>query len=247
MVLYQFLQLWHRYFVVDNDADKFSYFGSEKADKPKKQMDTAKFECKIEYKSKLTKDELKTWKDKDKANTMRVRISIPKGKKKHRDVYYYTDDLFEAEYLKLEVDKGLTQRLIIPLYAVNQIFKTNICSNLNTQFIAAPERRKNWDKISAIGEAFPDKFAVCMQTFGQKLLDKAKAMLVPKNKWLYDYIDLLKSIDQGKASKKTMREGKVLVDESGLQFINESKPSDNFMIADYDHIHAIICKSDGHR
>ena len=84
-----------------------------------------------------------------------------------------------------------------------------------------------------------------MKNFGQSLLDKAKASLAPKNKWLFHYKDLIQSIDKGRPSKKSIKHGKVHVDEDGLQFINDSKPSDNFTIEDYDSIHAVICKKNG--
>lgn len=88
--------------------------------------------------------------------------------------------MFEAEYLKLEIENNLLRSLKEPILTANEIFKTNISLNLHTQVMTAPVRRSNWDKISAISEVFPEKFAEAMRTFGQKLIDKAKLKLVPK-------------------------------------------------------------------
>lgn len=234
-----------RYFEVTKD-DNFAYYAKETAQKPKKEMDLEKFECEVQQKHELNATELKTWTDKEAKNTIRVKISVPKKKKK-RAVYFYTDDLFEAEYLKLEIEKDLLNALREHVHSANQIFKTNVCSNLEDQMIEAPIRKNNFSAISAICESMPNPFAQAMAEFGQRLIDKAKARLAPKNKWLFDCLGLQQIIEDGKKSKRVIKDGKILFADDGLQFINESRPEQGFSIEDYDSLHAVLCKQNAHR
>lgn len=62
-----------------NNKDKFAYFADAKAQKPKKELEIEKVECKIQEKSKLKAAELKTWNDQ--RSNIRVAISLPKKSK----------------------------------------------------------------------------------------------------------------------------------------------------------------------
>lgn len=72
----------------------------------------------------MTKKELKTWKDKDESKVYRLKISVPK-KNKLRDVYYYTNDLFEAEYMRLEIENDILKSLEEPLRTTNKVYISN--------------------------------------------------------------------------------------------------------------------------
>ena len=158
-----------------------------------------------------------------------------------RDVYFYTEDLFEAELVKIEIEKHLFQHLREDIYTANEIFRTNISKNIIDQMELAPVRKSNWEKISAVAENYPDKFAEAMAGFGQRLLDKAKMMVGPKkNKWVFDFKNFKQDIYKGKQANKQIRIGKLRVQDNGLEFINPSRPQDNFRIPDYDDIHAVI-------
>jgi hypothetical protein len=188
--------------------------------------------------------ELKTWADKNPKNILRVKIMVPKGKKL-REVYYYTADLFEAELVKIEIEKRVFNHLREDIHTANEIFRANIAQNISNQMKLAPGRKSNWEKISAVAENYPDKFAEAMANFGQKLVDKAKAMIAPKNKWLFDFRNLKEDVNNGKKGKNNIKVGQILVDEKYLQFINPSRPQDNFEIKNYDDLHAILCYKDG--
>ena len=59
-----------------NKEEKFAYYANLKSEKPKKQVDTNRFECEIECKRDLNEIELKTWTDKDIENDIRLKISV---------------------------------------------------------------------------------------------------------------------------------------------------------------------------
>lgn len=88
-----------------------------------------------------------------------------------------------------------------------------------------------------------------MSQFGQKMIDKAKSRLAPKNKWLFDLNALKYSIKDGKKIKKTMKSGKILFGDDGMQFLDDSRPESGFSIDDYDSFHYLNCKKyqDGYR
>ena len=158
-----------------------------------------------------------------------------------RDVYYYTDDLFEAELVKIEIRIRMFDHLREDISTANEIFRTNIAKNIIDQIKLFPIRRSNWEKISAVAENYPDKFAEAMAGFGQRLLDKAKKMIGPKkNKWVFDFNNLKQEVSNGKQLNKQVRIGKLSVQDNGLEFIDVSRPQNNFRIPDYDDIHAVI-------
>ena len=170
---------------------------------------------------------------------------VPKSKDKFREVYFYTADLFEAELVKIEIEKKLFNHLREQIHSANEIFRANITQNISNQMKLAPSRKANWEKISAVVENYPDAFADPMRAFGQKLIDKAKSLIAPKNKWLFDFKNLKEDSNMGKKGKQDIRVGQILVNEKHLQFINPSKPRDNFEIDNYDNLHAIICEKQG--
>ena len=158
-----------------------------------------------------------------------------------RDIYYYTDELFEAELVKIEIEIRLFNHLREDIFTANEIFRTNIAKNIIDQMELFPIRRSNWEKISAVAENYPDKFAEAMTGFGQRLLNKAKMTIGPKkNKWVFDFNNLKQDISSGKQSNKQVRIGKLSVQDNGLEFIDVSSPQNNFRIPDYDDIHAVI-------
>lgn len=195
----------------------------------------------IEYKKKLTIAELKTWPEKEADTPIRVKILVPKGSKQ-REVFYYTDDLFEAELVKFEIEKQLNKHIRIDVYTANEIFKSNITINMMNQIKLTPIRKDNWEKISSIAENYPNKFAEAMAIFGQKLVDKAKSMIgaPPKNRWMFDFKSLKQDVDKSQQANNSIKAGKLLVSDDGLQYISDSNPRENFVISDYDEIHAII-------
>ena len=229
-----------RLFEINKD-EKAAFYDDPKAGKPKKVVEINKFDCKIEEKSRLNATELKTWVEKDPKKIIRLKIAVPKKNSK-RDIFFYTNDLFEAEYLKLEIEKNLLKNLRVPILTANEIFKSSIASHLSIQMRNAPIRQDNWDKISAVMEVFPDKFAEVMKKFGQKLVDKAKSKMNVKSKWVYDFKTLAQTFDEGQASNKSIKDGKIIVEDYGIQLINGSKPSDKIMVEDYDNLHAIFCE-----
>ena len=235
-----------RYFEITKD-DNFAYYGKAQDKKPKKQHEVEKINCKIETKDMLNAKEKKTWNDKDAKNYLRVKISVPKGKNKTREVFFYTDSLFEAEYLKLELENELLAAIRDPVHSVNQIFRTNVASNFDQQIMCAPERIMNYASMAAVCETLPDAFSVAMQAFGQKLLEKAKSKLAPKNKWQFDCLGLKQSIDNNKAINRSIKDGSILFTDKGIEFFNKASPSQGFTIEDYDSLHAVSCKKNAHR
>jgi hypothetical protein len=163
----------------------------------------------------LNTTELKTWTDKDPKHDLRVKISVPKGKKL-REVYFYTNDLFEAELVKLEIEKKILGSVKEPVFIANEIWRYNIASNIGRQMFLAPTRKSNWEKIAAVVENYPDNFAQMMADFGQKLLDKAKSLIAPKNKWLFPFKNLVQDVNEGKKVNNSIKSGKLLVHEEGL-------------------------------
>jgi len=81
-----------------------------------------------------------------------------------------------------------------------------------------------------------------MTALGQKLIDKAKSRLAPRNRWLFDLNGLEYVIKDGKKIKKSIKEGKILFGDDGMQFIDDSKPERGFSIDDYDHLHYLDCQ-----
>lgn len=112
----------------------------------------------------------------------------------------------------------------------------------------APVRKENWDKISSILEVFPNSFAGVMKKFGQDLIEKAKTKLtsipaksIPiKNKWMYEFKDLNQLQEEGQSSNRYFKNGTLIIEDYGIQFINGSKSSDKIIIDDYDSIHALF-------
>ena len=139
------------------------------------------------------------------------------------------------------------RNLRYPIYNANQIFKTSVGSNLSSELRYAPIRRDNWDKISAVLEAFPGQFDEVIKAFGQLLINKAKAKLMPKTKWVYDFKDYSQTIDDGLPAERNIKSGKLIVEDYGMQFINDARQSDKIMIDDYDKLHCIIWQKNGSR
>ena len=133
-----------------------------------------------------------------------------------------------------------------PIKWVNQIFKTSIGLNFSREIKSAPERRATWENISAVLEAFPNQFDQIIREFGQRLIDKARNKLIPKRKWVYDFKDLTQTISDGLQSNKQINYGKLIVEDDGIQFINDGRQTDKIIVDDYDKLHALICqKNDG--
>ena len=59
-----------------NKEEKFAYYTNNKAEKPKKLVDTNQFECIVEQKDYLSGVELKTWTEKDEKKDIRLKISV---------------------------------------------------------------------------------------------------------------------------------------------------------------------------
>jgi hypothetical protein len=76
-----------------------------------------------------------------------------------------------------------------------------------------------------------------MAQFGQKLIDKAKSKLSPKNKWLFDTNALTYVIKDGKKYGKGIKAGKILFGTDSMQFMDDSNPKYGFIIEDYDSLH----------
>lgn len=54
-------------------------------------------------------------------------------------------------------------------------------------------------------------------------------------------------MDEGKQVKRSAKEGKIIVEDYGIQFTSDTNLRDNFRIDDYDNIHAIVCQKNGAR
>lgn len=234
-----------RYFEITKD-DNFAYYGKAQDKKPKKEHEVEKINWKIETKDMLNAKEKKSWTEKDVKNYLRVKISVPKGKKT-REVFFYTDSLFEAEYLKLELENQLLAAIRDPIHSVNQIFRTNVASNFDQQIVCAPERIMNYASMAAVCETMPNAFSAAMQAIGQKLLEKAKAKLKPKNRWQFDWFGLQQTIDRNKSCNKSIKDGSINFTEKGIEFFNKSSPNQGLTIEDYDSLHAVTCKKNAHR
>jgi hypothetical protein len=107
--------------------------------------------------------------------------------------------------------------------------------------LAAPIRLNNFSCIAAVCETLPNAFAASMAQFGQKLIDKAKSKLSPKNKWLFDTNAMEYVIKDGKDYGKGFKTGKILFADNGMQFIDDSKPNYGFVVDDYDSLHCMRC------
>ena len=57
---------------------------------------------------------------------------------------------------------------------------------------------------------------------------------------MFDFKNLTNTLDEGQASNRSIKAGKLIVEDYGIQFINNSKNSDKLMIEDYDNLHAIF-------
>jgi hypothetical protein len=220
------------------DQDNFSYYTKPKDTKPKKNIEMLKFKAETQWKDTLNATELKTWvDDKDKKYHMRLQIGILQKKDKYRFVYFYSNDIFEIDYLKLQIEYKLLLSLRDSIHEANQIFKTSVCYKTKDQILAAPIRLNNFSCMAAVLETLPNAFAESMASFGQRLIDKAKSKLAPKNKWLFDSNALTYVTKDGKKYGKGIKKGKILFGDDGMQFIDDSKPDQGFTIDDYDSLH----------
>lgn len=242
-----------RYFDFNNNND-FLYYGKVNDDKPKKELDVDPMECTIQTKQMLNNTELKTWTDKDAKNKYRLEIMVPKSKPKpnstkkvkKRAVYFYTDDLFEAEYLKLEIEIKLRKSIALHIHTANMIYKTNICQNLRHQMERVPHRKNDYAEIAAVCETVPHTFEDAMRIFGQRLVDKAKDMMGPTNKWLFDCLNLHQDVDQGRHANVSLKQGQILLAEDGMSFIDAGSGREKFRIDDYDSLHAVVSDKSKH-
>jgi len=91
--------------------------------------------------------------------------------------------------------------------------------------------------MAAVYESLPDNFANSMEIFGQRLIDKAKSMLAPKNRWLFDSSSFEYIIKDGKSYKKTIKNGKILLAEDSIEFMDDSNSGNRYSIEDYDELH----------
>lgn len=83
-----------------------------------------------------------------------------------------------------------------------------------------------------------------MTAFGQKLVDKAKAMLKPKSKWIFDTNSLEYVIKDGNPYDKKIRSGKIALKEEGIEFIDDAKSRGGFTIDEYDSLHLVDCSKE---
>jgi hypothetical protein len=224
------------------DQDNFAYYTKPRDLKPKKNLEMQKFKAETQYKEKMTTTELKTWvDDKNKKCHMRLQIGILQKNDKYRYVYFYSDEQFEIDYLKLQIEYKLLLALRHLIHEANMIFKTSVCYKTKDQILAAPIRLNNFSCIAAVCETLPNAFAASMAQFGQKLIDKAKSKLSPKNKWLFDTNAMEYVIKDGKDYGKGFKTGKILFADNGMQFIDDSKPNYGFVVDDYDSLHCMRC------
>lgn len=98
--------------------------------------------------------------------------------------------------------------------------------------------------MAAVCETLPSPFGDAMSAFGQKLIDKAKAGLKPKSKNIFDINALEYVIKDAKEYHKSIKSGKVKVNEAGMEFMDNTKAKGNFNIRDYDSLHLINCRKD---
>lgn len=135
-----------RYFELTSD-EKFVYYKNLNDNKPRKKFDINPCKCEIETKRDMTDKELKSWKEKDQTKLYRLKITVPKGKDKKRDVFYYTSDIFEAEYLKLEIESDKTIAFNEDIRTVNKIFTASAVSNIIKSSDIEPMRVAKVEKV----------------------------------------------------------------------------------------------------
>jgi hypothetical protein len=224
------------------DQDNFAYYTKPKDVKPKKNLEMQKFKVETQYKEIMNQTDLKTWDDdKDKNTHIRLQIGIMQKKDKYRNVYFYSSEQFEIDYLKLQIEYKLLLALRPYIHEANMIFKTNVSYKIKDQILAAPIRLNNFSCIAAVCETLPNAFAASMAQFGQRLIDKAKSQLAPKNKWLFHTKELEYVVKDGKEYGKGFKNGKILFTDNGMQFIDDSNPKFGFVVDDYDSLHCMRC------
>lgn len=200
-----------RYFDII-DQDTFSYYAKPEDTKPKKNIEMLNLKAETQWKDTLNATELKTWADdKDKKYYVRLKIGILQKKDKYRFVYFYSNNIFEIDYLKLQIESKFLLSLGGLIHEANQIFKTNVCFKTMDQLLAVPVVHKE--------------------------IVKAKPKLAPKNKWLFDSNALTYVTKDNKEYGKSIKVGKILFGDDGMQFIDDSKPDQGFTIDDYDSLH----------
>jgi hypothetical protein len=133
------------------DQDNFAYYTKPKDLKPKKNLEMQKFRAETQYKDKMTTTELKTWvDDKNTKYLMRLQIGILQKKDKYRYVYFYSNEQFEIDYLKLQIEYKLLVSLRHLIHEANMIFKASVCYKTKDQILAAPIRLNNFSCIAAV-------------------------------------------------------------------------------------------------
>lgn len=57
---------------------------------------------------------------------------------------------------------------------------------------------------------------------------------------MYEFKNLVQTQDEGQPCDRAIKNGTLIVEDYGVQFIDGSKPSNKVLIEDYDGLHAIF-------